>query len=314
MKSLSLYGHPSIFPFDLFYFNLFYVFPVKFSLIQDDIFCTTFPLFAVFRASGCDFSDILIDKLVRVSWDLSNSNISVIAPENLKSEFPTNSTNPFYLPLSRFKGYETENVEDFTFLKVNFEIKRNYAIAVIIIPLVAIFYLLGAIFIFENNIDNIGNRLALTLGIFALIFTLPGIINSMKPQTFGPTIADSMLSTILIASIAFTVSSVISSSSVIRKWFPKHHTWIDGIVFLIVSGLVVAYFSNYPIDIIIWLIPIIIFRLGYGLLLRILGVKITKPIFARRKKTTYQKYRNLQFKSNSNICNISPVSPNPRKI
>jgi hypothetical protein len=111
----------------------------------------------------------------------------------------------------------------------------------------------------------------------------------MKPATSGPTIADSMLSIIIIATIAFTISSVISSSSIIRNWFPNRYTWIDGIVFLIVSGLVVAYFSNFPFDITIWLIPIIVFGLGYGLLLRILGVKITKPIFAKRKKTTIPK-------------------------
>jgi hypothetical protein len=60
-------------------------------------------------------------------------------------------------------------------------------------------------------------------------------------------------------------------------------------VFLIVSGTVIAYFSNYPMDITIWLVPVILFGLGYGLILRILGVKITKPIFARRKKTTITK-------------------------
>lgn len=61
------------------------------------------------------------------------------------------------------------------------ELARNHSISIVIIPLLAIFYLLGAIFIFEISSDNIGNILALTLGIFALIFTLPEIINSMKP-------------------------------------------------------------------------------------------------------------------------------------
>lgn len=61
------------------------------------------------------------------------------------------------------------------------ELARNHSISIVIIPLLAIFYLLGAIFIFEISSDNIGNIIALTLGIFALIFTLPEIINSMKP-------------------------------------------------------------------------------------------------------------------------------------
>jgi hypothetical protein len=92
-----------------------------------------------------------------------------------------------------------------------------------------------------------------------------------------------MLSIIIIATIAFTVSSAICSR------FPKHYSWIDGIVFLVVSGIVITYFSNFPIDITIWLVPIIIFGLGYGLLLRVLGIKITRPFFARRKKTTVTK-------------------------
>ena len=123
----------------------------------------------------------------------------------------------------------------------------------------------------------LSSRLALTLGIFALIFTLPEIINSEKPLTSVPTIADSMLSIIIIATIAFTVSSVLSSNSMVQKRFPKHYSWIDGIVFLIVSSVVITYFlfSNYPEKIITWLIPLLIFALGYGLLLRMTSAKVT---------------------------------------
>jgi hypothetical protein len=164
-------------------------------------------------------------------------------------------------------------------INTTIDFDRNYTIATLTIPLFAIFFLLGAIFIFQNSADNIGNRLALTLGIFALLFTLPDLIDINKPQTSAPTIADSMLSTIIIATIAFTISSIISSSSTIQKWFPKHHTWIDGIVFVIVSGFVIAYFNKYLLDSQLWwLVPIILFGLGYGLLLRALGIKINKPL------------------------------------
>ncbi len=67
----------------------------------------------------------------------------------------------------------------------------------------------------------------------------------MKPQTSGPTIADSMLSLIItIATIAFTISSIISSSSILQKWFLKHHSWIDVIAFFIVSGFVIRILTN----------------------------------------------------------------------
>jgi hypothetical protein len=292
-KSLNLIGEPARYPFDKYYLNL--VFAIPFAIPRTDTSVNNI----------VDFND-----LVRASW----------SPPDYNASYPLSSINrdklipvfnrifgldqkgspticdvikrtPQMVNLSQipFSSVLCEYDTDYTTANVKIDFTRNYAIAVIVIPLIAIFYLLGAIFIFESSPDNISNRLTLTLGIFALIFTLPEVINSMKPATSGPTIADSMLSIIIIATIAFTISSVISSSSIIRNWFPNRYTWIDGIVFLIVSGLVVAYFSNFPFDITIWLIPIIVFGLGYGLLLRILGVKITKPIFAKRKKTTIPK-------------------------
>ena len=262
-KYISLFGDPLLFPFDKYYLNLIFFIPIN------DV---TFNLPTI---------DNNFDKSVIASWDTStyiqqidNSNMNCIS---------SNDNILHYLSLY------TCNQEKFplNLLNVNIEFKRNYTSFAIIIPLIAIFFLLGAIFIFENSSDNIGNRLALTLGIFALLFTLPEIIDSMKPQTSAPTIADSMLSIIIIATIAFTISSIISSSSTIQKWFPKHHTWIDGIVFVIVSGFVITYFNKYLFDNQLWwLVPLIIFGLGYGLLLRILGIRINKPLiqFSRGTK------------------------------
>jgi hypothetical protein len=95
-----------------------------------------------------------------------------------------------------------------------------------------------------------------------------------------------MLSVIVIATIAFTISSILSSSSVMQKWFPEHYKSIDPIVFVIVAGMIIVYFSNFQIDISIWLIPVILFGLGYGLLLRTFGIKIDRPLIGilRRHK------------------------------
>ena len=129
--------------------------------------------------------------------------------------------------------------------------------------------------------DQVGNRLTLTLGIFALIFTLPEIINSMKPDNAaGPTIADSLLSLIIISTIGITVSSIFSSSSVVQKWFPRRSGWIDGGMFVLMSAVIVILLRNYDPSVTTWLMPTIILGLGYGLLLKVLGVKITKPIWA----------------------------------
>jgi hypothetical protein len=151
-----------------------------------------------------------------------------------------------------------------------------------VVPLLSIFYLLGAVFIFENTGDYIGNRLILTLGVFAVIFTLPQIIDSMKPSKPSPTLADSLLSIIIIGTIVFTISSVISNSSVLRRKFPKGSIWLDGIAFFIVSAIVIFLLYMYSFNIIIWVIPMIrsndMCGLGYGLLLRIFGLKISKPL------------------------------------
>ena len=259
-KLFLLHGDPLRYPFDKYSVNLIIEMPYKNVVLSNK--------------SSVNFADS-----INASWIpsvyLSKSKIDL---DNLSTEDQA--------VCEEFELNFTSSIcdkENSTFFNMQFQIKRNYTIATIIIPLLAIFYLLGAIFIFENPSDGISNRLALTLGIFALIFTLPEIINSMKPQTSGPTIADSLLSIIIISTIAFTVSSVISSSSIIRNWFPNRHTWIDGLVFLGVSGIIIGYLSNFPLDISIWLIPIILFGLGYGLLLRILGIKITRPVFGKRK-------------------------------
>ncbi|HEX6646594.1 MAG TPA: hypothetical protein VF047_05390, partial [Nitrososphaeraceae archaeon] len=177
----------------------------------------------------------------------------------------------------------SEHLDTPSFFNVKVDFNRNFSILIITVPLFAIFFLLGAIFIFENSSDGITTRLTLTLGIFALIFTLPGVIDSMKPQASGPTIADSMLSIIIIATISFTISSIVSNSSIVKHWFPKRYSWADGIIFIIVSGFVVSYFIQYVSDAEIWwIIPLIIFGLGYGLLLKVLGVKGSRLQFGIR--------------------------------
>jgi hypothetical protein len=185
----------------------------------------------------------------------------------------SNITNNFF----PFSNIICSTPDKYSLINIKVDFTRNYTILAIIIPLFAIFFLLGSIFIFENTKDNIGNRLTLSLSVFALIFTLPSIIDSMKPSVSLSTIADSLFSIIVITSISFTVSSVISNSNVLQKKFPRGHSWIDVITFFLASGMVIALLSSYDINIIIWLIPLIIFGLGYGLLLRLIDIIRLKP-------------------------------------
>jgi hypothetical protein len=166
---------------------------------------------------------------------------------------------------------------------IHYDFKRNYTVATITVPMLAIFYLLGAIFILESTMDQLTIRLAITLGIFVFLFTFTPIINQMKPPSTVPTVADSLVILILFATIAFSVSSVISGSPVIRNKFPQGSIWIDRIVFLVVSAIIVWYFAvyKYSPEITIWIVPVIVFGLGYGLLLRTSGLKITRHVGKR---------------------------------
>jgi hypothetical protein len=248
--SIPISGDPLRFPFDDYYINLILDVPYRnitfgYTDEHSNLFNTGFSYFSVIE------------------------NISSL---NLNPDCKTENVSQTWLCQKDLQNAST-------IMNVKYNFNRAYSIATVTVPIVAIFYLLGAIFLFENSSENIGKRLTLTLGIFALIFTLPNIINSLKPLTSSPTIADSMLSIIIIAAIAFTISSILSSSSILQKWFPRRYSWIDGIVFIIISGFVISYFSNYLFDSELWwLIPLIIFGLGYGLLLRALGVKIKRPL------------------------------------
>ena len=146
-------------------------------------------------------------------WFVSNSQI---CPPN----FGPGSAEPNSVRFEDINGTTYANATDalrshIPLLNVQVKLERNierdHTIAVIIIPILSIFYLLGATFMFEqtkgdpNAPDDatVGNRLLLTLGVFALIFTLPEILDQMKPETSASTVGDSLLSIIVVANYRF---------------------------------------------------------------------------------------------------------------
>lgn len=243
--SFTLIGDPSEFPFDQYSLRLRLVIPYNsqninysnqysnsiYSILNPSFHNTTLPGYTTLHCNGSESSN-------ESSWCGMDSRIISDEKPNLQI--------------------------------ISFDFKRNYTVAVIIIPMLAIFYLLGAVFILESTTEQLPIRLAITLGIFAFLFTFTPIINQIKPATVTkvPTVADSLVTIILVATIAFSVSSVVSGSPVFRKNFPLGSVWIDRIVFFVISGIIIGYFWHYPFDIKIWIVPLIIFGLGYGLILR----------------------------------------------
>jgi hypothetical protein len=164
-------------------------------------------------------------------------------------------------------------------LNVHIDFNRNNTKYAIIIPLFAIFFLLGTIFISESEgrgekgKEHLIIRVTITVGIFAFLFAFVPIVNQMKPLTTlnnTPTIADFLITIIILATITFTMSSVISDSAI--KKYNVSAPWIDVVAFLVIVIITLAYVSVYPPNIRLWLIPVILltlFGLGYGLLFRI---------------------------------------------
>ena len=251
--SFPIIGNASEFPFDLYSLDLRFVTPFNYSLVSKNYY----------------------DKSINSSLITSIPDASMIK-QIVNCRFSNSSLCFMHKP-----GYFPSIKNDSIFWLIHFDFKRNYTVDAITIPILAIFYLLGAIFILESTMDQLTIRLAITLGIFAFLFTFTPIINQMKPPSIVakvPTIADSLVTVILVATIAFSVSSVISGGPVIRNKFPRGSIWIDRIVFFFVSGVIIWYFRNYSLDITIWIVPVIIFGLGYGLLLRTSGLKIAETL------------------------------------
>lgn len=263
--SVNLEGEPNRFPFDNYHLNFVLAIPFKNITIgyvkgsfDPVVNATWIPYIDHWPV---DYHDIGVQ---------SNSSISDLGAIKKQYIFPAysgiNDTS---------SGITTRN---YTFINIDIGFQRNSTIVSIIIPLIAIFYLLGAIFI----LDKLDIRVAITLGIFAFLFAFKPVIDPMKPLTTNnvPTIADFLITIVIFSTIAFTVSSVIklAISATIKsndgqrkkhpgiiKWVVE---WIDRITFFVTTAIIFVYVPDYPPDITSWLVPAILFGLGYGLLLR----------------------------------------------
>jgi hypothetical protein len=259
-SSISIAGDSSRFPFDHYFVSLVLQIPLNHTS---------------FTYSG------QYDKSVNSSWVPFINGSALNSTQIMRQYSKLNSLkcdayrSPTILNNCIYLGYSLRNPLEYkyyTWLNIFIDFKRNYSVAAITIPIVAIFYLLGANFVMRTN--QLPNRLAITLGVFAFLFAFIPIVNQMKPPTTTnvPTIADLLITLILTATITYTVSSVIASSPVIRNKFSKESILIDGVAFLLVSAVAIGYIisSSFPFDILIWLTPTVLFGLGYGLLLRLL--------------------------------------------
>jgi hypothetical protein len=101
---------------------------------------------------------------------------------------------------------------NYTLMKIHINFTRNnFSFWAITFPILFIFFLLGIICFLEPRGDYLVARIAITLGVFAFVFTFDTILPYVKPHYIlnTSTFADFLLKLVLVAAIASTISSVL---------------------------------------------------------------------------------------------------------
>ena len=129
--SFLLTGDPSAYPFDHYFMTLLFAFPLK--------------------DAKFDYTS-KYDKSVNSSWIPSYNKSSLNTAEVMKlySKIDCGHSYSYLCDIMHTNVNSDSNSLDKsnhrTFLKINIDFRRNYSIVAILLPIFAIFYLLGAVF------------------------------------------------------------------------------------------------------------------------------------------------------------------------
>jgi hypothetical protein len=98
--------------------------------------------------------------------------------------------------------------------------RNDFSFWAIIFPILFIFFLLGIICFLEPKDHYLVARIAITLGVFAFVFTFDTILPAVKPDYIKniSTFADFLLKLVLVAAIASTISSHIAAECKKQKY------------------------------------------------------------------------------------------------
>jgi hypothetical protein len=197
---------------------------------------------------------------LEIPVDMTRDQI-VDMPNELKSIWKVDEAT--WEQINRSDGYSVFERE-YT-LKRDIE---NTNILLIIIPIFAVFALVGATPIIKTT--NITERLALTLGVAALIFALQTTVNSVKPLTPVNTIIDFLTLSLIFAVVLFTIGSMIGWWLELRR--PYHDIVATAAAILAVTIFYYIYWydgTTAPL----WIYLYVIF-LSYGLIVKLYLLKI----------------------------------------
>jgi hypothetical protein len=113
-------------------------------------------------------------------------------------------------------------------------VRNPYTTFSIMIPIIAIFFLLGGTLLLPPT--RINERLLITFGIFAAIFSIVPLINGTKPFNFGfPTFADYLVGYLIVSTVSLTLASIVSHQRKNERW--ERNVFITILVVLV--GLIV---------------------------------------------------------------------------
>lgn len=164
----------------------------------------------------------------------------------------------------------TSTIGESTVSNIVIRLERNpfYSFIPIIFPLTGAFALVGGTFVLDNSKSQLANRLVITLGAFAFLFSFGTIIDNSKPLfAFGlPTLAENMVGQLLTATIAYTISTLVG--------YRVKSLVVDIVIFVYVaySSSSILYDSQFRIELII----LVVIGLGYGFLFRWKDILVLK--------------------------------------
>lgn len=286
VQSIKLFCNPLDFPFDHYYTNIFLLVPITNILSIE---------------SRPNFAEPVYENWIPYNSSNSDINQTYINQTFLQSNVPS----PFCFVNSVAIKKDVRTLFDalcgnggiYRTISIGLAFDRNdYIKYTILVPLLATFYLLGAIFIVTNTSnDQLTIRLTITFAVFAFLFTFTSVVNQYKPAVVrnSLTVADSLMTLIILSTIFFTISSVIGrrysgiviSVNLRSKYVSRLRLFsnpqyevnvsalMDVMAFFIVTAILLWRFFTltYPNEIIELLAPIILLGMGYGLLVRFIS-------------------------------------------
>jgi hypothetical protein len=183
-----------------------------------------------------------------------------------------------------------------TFLKIYKDFERNnFYFTTLILPILLVFFLLGIICFLEPEEHYLVARIAITLGVFAFVFTFVDILEHVKPDSIKgiTTFADFLLKLVLFAAIASTIGSVMGAAmkKISNKWAEKIHTYrlydvLAAALVLVISVSDLAIARQYTLENsqVVFFIGITFVGLMWGLLSRVIYYQIGRRKTKRKKE------------------------------